>query len=349
MTRLLGIMLLTVAVACGRTALVQEREAPSGLAAWERSVRLVIVNATRDETLIDFPVLIHLDGTRIDYAVVRPGGADLRFVDADGELASHEVEQWQVGGDSFVWLRVPRLEAATNHDVWMYYGNSAAESIADPPAVWRNGYIGVYHFADASSVLTATSATNSGVTFDGAFLGRHARFNGTDAFLTLPPGFSDFAGGLSIEAWVRPAATTLYARVTDFGNGEAIDNIVFYRTARTDELTYEVHDPGARLLEPGVIVDGVWQYLAVSHLTNQIAALYKNGRVVGSAANIPLPSPVTRTLNFIGRSNWVADELFQGDMDELRVSNVPRSSAWLEAQHASMTGQMVLFDDATSR
>ncbi|MEZ0312081.1 MAG: DUF2341 domain-containing protein [Myxococcota bacterium] len=348
-TPLLRIVFLTTAVACGRTALPPDGNRsswPSGMQAWERRTHLVVMNETRAEALIDFPVLVRLDPSRIDYAAVRPGGADLRFIDDDGALLDHEIEQWQAGGDSYVWLRLPALAAGVNHDVWLYYGNSTAGSIEDPAAVWRHGYIAVYHFADASSALPATSAINSGVTFAGEFLGTHASFNGSDGHLSVPAGFSGFAGGLAIEAWVRPNASTNYARVVDFGNGEAIDNIVFYRWGLSDELTYEVHDPGYQFREPGVLVVGAWQYLVVSHAPDGVATLYKDATPLGSAASVPLPSPVTRTMNFIGRSNWVTDDLFAGDMDELRISNVPRSSAWVDAQHASMIGQMVVFDGA---
>lgn len=344
--------LLVFAMGCGRTGYPEDGVPATwrpSMQAWERRTHLVVDNGQRAETLTDFPLLIHLDGSRIDYSAVSPGGRDLRFVDEDGSVLSYEVEQWQAGGDSYIWLRMPRLPERANRDVWLYHGNRAAPSVEDAAAVWRNGYLAVYHFAGSTSAVAFTSAANNGVTFGGTLLGPHATFNGTDAYMSVPAGWSDFGGGVSIEAWVRPARPTVYARVIDFGNGEAIDNLVFYREGTTDVLTYEVHDPGARVLEPGVITDGVWQHLAVSHDASGVVGLYKDGALLTTATNIPLPSAVTRTLNFIGRSNWVTDELFAGDMDELRISNVPRSAEWMDAQHASMTEQMVVFDEIQQR
>ncbi len=338
--------LLLMVAACGRSSLPPEPSQPlqTVMPGWERRAHFVVINEGRAERLVDFPVLVRLDGSRIDYAAARARGADLRFTLADGTLLAHEVEQWLTSGDSYVWLRVT-LDAQSNRDVWMYYGNPAAQSVDNPSAVWRQGYVAVYHFANTSSALSATSATNNGVTFGGTHIGAYATFDGTNAYLSLPSGFSAFAGGLTIEAWVRPTTPRNFARVIDLGNGEATDNIVLYRWVLTEELVYEVHDPGFQFRQAGVLVNGAWQYLAVTHQPDGVATISRDAIAAGSRTGVPLPSAVTRTSNFIGRSNWAVDDLYQGDMDELRISNVPRSSAWLDAQYASMTGEMVVFDE----
>src|SRR4051794_27002489 len=81
-------------VACSRTSLPADDNRSSalvGFAAWQRQEHLLVMNDSRAETLVDFPVLVHLDASHIDYAATRADGADLRFVDADGRLLDHEV------------------------------------------------------------------------------------------------------------------------------------------------------------------------------------------------------------------------------------------------------------------
>ena len=111
---------------------------------WLRRRQLTLDNASSAQALVDFPVLVRLDPSRIDYAAMAPDGSDLRFVDADhSTLLDHEIEAWNPGGESIVWVRVPQIDAASANDfVWMYYGSPAAADLQNPAGVWQNGYAG---------------------------------------------------------------------------------------------------------------------------------------------------------------------------------------------------------------
>ena len=66
---------------------------------WTRQRTLTLDNTASAEDLIDFPILVMLDATRIDYAATQPNGEDLRFVDADGTtVLSHEIVTWDPAG-----------------------------------------------------------------------------------------------------------------------------------------------------------------------------------------------------------------------------------------------------------
>ena len=53
--------------------------------------------------------------------------------------------------------------------------------------------------------------------------------------------------------------------------------------------------------------------------------LFKNGQLVGTGTTSP--TTVTRTNNYIGRSNWSADDYYQGYMDDIRLYNYNLSDA----------------------
>ena len=97
------------------------------------------------------PVLVKLDPSRIDYALVQPNGADLRFIDADNTTQlNYEVASWNPGGVSTVWVRVPQIDAnSINDSITLYYNNPAAPAAQNPPLVWSNGYAAVWHFDTA--------------------------------------------------------------------------------------------------------------------------------------------------------------------------------------------------------
>lgn len=79
-----------------------------------------------------------------DYACVDPDGADLRFVDDQGTVLAHELDEWSPQG-SIAWVRVPML-GTEGASMWLYYGNPGAQ--AREAEVWPAavGYEAVLHF-----------------------------------------------------------------------------------------------------------------------------------------------------------------------------------------------------------
>jgi len=146
-------------------------------------------------------------------------------------------------------------------------------------------------------------------------------FNGTNNYFDVADGFADFTAGASGFVIARPTANKSYARFIDFGLGEANNNLNFRRIGTSDDLGYEAVN--------GTTLSGI---SAASQITNNAvmgysfvqagttANLYKNGLNLTSGTVLSLNN-VTRTLNYIGRSNWAADEYYQGDMAEVILFN----------------------------
>jgi glucose/arabinose dehydrogenase len=116
--------------------------------AWPFRQPLHIDNGAQIEDLLFFPVLIRLHAGRIDYADVAADGADLRFIDAGGSMMPHEIESWDPGGDSLVWVGVPFIGGGSSTGIWMYYGNASAPDAQDATSVWSNGTAAAWHLND---------------------------------------------------------------------------------------------------------------------------------------------------------------------------------------------------------
>ena len=68
-----------------------------------------------------------------------------------------------------------------------------------------------------------------------------AQFNGTNQYVTLPSGFSDFsARSRRLEVWAYPTAADNDARFFDLGNGSYSDNIVLARSGTSSDLTFAI-------------------------------------------------------------------------------------------------------------
>ncbi len=62
---------------------------------WLSRRQITLNNASSSENLINFPILVKLDSSSIDYSKTQNSGQDLRFVDADGSTElSYEIETW---------------------------------------------------------------------------------------------------------------------------------------------------------------------------------------------------------------------------------------------------------------
>jgi heme-binding NEAT domain protein len=130
---------------------------------WLEREKLTFKNGDQTENLTDFPVLVVLDSTRIDYSKTLNAGEDLRFIDSDhSTVLAHEIEEWNESGTSYVWVKVPQVDGSSTTDhIWMYYDYSSATDGQDARDVWTNGYEGVWHLnTDPSLGLPGT------ITFD---------------------------------------------------------------------------------------------------------------------------------------------------------------------------------------
>ena len=120
---------------------------------WNERKKLDFKNGAQTESLTKFPVLVVLKGNRIDYTKTLNAGEDLRFIDADGTaVLSHEIEEWNESGTSYVWVKVPQVDGSSSSDhVWMYYDNTSAPDAQDAANLWTNDYKGVWHMNDDPS------------------------------------------------------------------------------------------------------------------------------------------------------------------------------------------------------
>ncbi|GAF76290.1 unnamed protein product, partial [marine sediment metagenome] len=103
---------------------------------WTKRLGITFSGYDGGETLVDFPALVILSTnlSGFDYnAFGSPGGwNDLRFTDsADDSALSYEIEKWDTGGKSYVWVRIPALTKSTI--IWAYWGNTNQYACGSPP------------------------------------------------------------------------------------------------------------------------------------------------------------------------------------------------------------------------
>jgi hypothetical protein len=206
-------------------------------------------------------------------------------------------------------------------------------------AVSRNGQV----TNTSSEYVNANGAKGiSGLTKNGAKVsiltnnGTNALdFDGGDDYASLPAG-TYFSGDFTIECWVYPKSFPNWARIIDFGNGAGNNNVL---------LAYTFGNSGA----PGFYVGGSqfqanktlplnqWSHIAAT-LSGTTATIYINGIAAGTAT-FPIPANVIRNYCYIGKSNWGGDPYANAIYDELRIWNVAKTPAEIQASMSNeLTG-----------
>ena len=169
-------------------------------------------NATRAENLVNFPVLVAIDTTKFGasfYSQAQAAGQDLRFVDANGTLLAHEIESWNPGGTSYVWVKVPQIDASSNSDsISMYWGNASAADVQNGAAVWGNSYAGEWHFnGNVTDSTGLNTATDNGTTALAGQVAAGRDFNGTGAYVQTSSTTLQTADSFTIGTWFNADAT----------------------------------------------------------------------------------------------------------------------------------------------
>jgi biopolymer transport protein ExbB len=314
---------------------------------WTRRRRIEIDTTGATEALADFPVLIRLDPTRIDYASTMMDGQDVRFVAADGStVLDRDVEAWIVAGTSSVWVKIPDFPMGGSGPlfVWMYYGNTGAPNPNNPKDVWSGDFTSVHHlngdFVDASG----NNHTGTGANLPSAQPGRVAggmNFDGLNDRVDLSGEAPfDYTTALSVSAWVR-VETFTKAFQTFVAKGDTAWRVHRDDTANklgfgwTNSVAFGEEASGTT-----TIPFDVWRHIAVTY-DGVTSKVYLDGVLDGSKA---FAGPIAKN-NVdvsIGENAEAPNRYFDGDLDELRISGAAVSASWLRLEHRTVADPAML-------
>ncbi len=329
---------------------------------WTSRQKVIFDNADSAETLTNFPVLVKLNSSRIDYSKVQNNGEDLRFVDPSDPttVLPHEIESWNESGDSFVWVNVPSISAgSTTGYIWLYYNNAVASNGENVTGVWHSSYEAVYHMAEipdtdggTAEILDSTGTHNatamgtmgSGDQVTGQVNGS-VDLDGTDDYLRREADTNlILLGDMSLSA-VFKRDTVTDDVIVDYGaSGETLDTNHAFELwfDASSQLVYE-HERDGGINTTEVSVNSVatplgsWGNFAFTRdSTAAEIKFYENGSQLGGTQTYTNnPNGATTAFLNIGRDS-ANSKYADGTVDELRISNVKRTEDYLEAEHKTI-------------
>jgi hypothetical protein len=307
---------------------------------------ITIASSLVDGALTNFPILVSMTDTDLKNNS-QPDGDDIVFTrSADGMTKyNHELERYfKATGELVAWVNITSLSATSDTYMYMYYGDPDGYSQEKPEDVWDVDYVGVWHLNETNE--TSYDATGNGN--DGTPQGDISQisegkiaygdeFNGpNDNELTISDSAAMEPSSLTLELWwntewlpsVNGDFVAAFSNAEDDwsagyvmclyrNDGSSFDGLQFF----ADQAVWDpVEYPTSK------INTNVWYWAAATYDGGTDGSeLFINGSSYDTAATTGPIADTTVDIN-IGNQDW--DE-WMGKLDEIRLSKVVRSDAWL--------------------
>ena len=283
---------------------------------WSASQK-VVVNTAGVPAVSQFPVVVRLHSGNFDFTSANIDGSDIRFIAADDktELKYHIEKYDAVNELAVIWVQLAKIDAADKDaHFWIYSGNEKATVSADAKSTWDANTVAAFHFAEKTLLQdSSASALKAGgeITLQkAALIGEAAVFTGKPFVISVDPAVKRAAGaGYTWSAWIKPADVAQAAVL--YNQGDAI-------TLKMDGVKLSLN-VGASNISGGELKAAAWQHVAFT-LDGGKANVYVNGIAVATG-----DAPVVDV-----ESDIKIGDGYTGEMDELQIANVSRSTDWLK-------------------
>ena len=305
--------------------------------------RKLTIDCTKvDSALSDFPILVKLTSTQLDFAKANADGFDIRFTSSDGTtLLKYERERHDNGNSlAEYWVKVTSIASASDTDIYMYYRTTDTADGADITNVWDSNFEVVMHLKDDPDTSTVQDSTSNNK--DGT---KTSANNPIEATGLIDKG-QDFSGDkidLGTDIWTSAemanGTVEFFLTTDDAGSGDRqpinFEDIVVMRMLNT-HFQALVNDGGWKVLE-GTTTPTVatWYHIAQTW-DGSLLTLYVNA--IGEGTPIACGGPAFDGSHY-HKSNLGEDpnngRHWNGKMDEFRFSNSCRTGAWLKASKNS--------------
>ncbi len=183
--------------------------------------------------------------------------------------------------------------------------------------------------ANDSSGNANHATTIGSPTFVAGEYGSALNLSGTGQYAMVPAGIMASVTNFTMAAWVYWNGGSAWQRIFDFGN-DTTQYMFLTPSSGSGTLRFAISTNGnvagaEQLLETPPLPVGQWRHVAVTRNGNT-ARLYTNGVLVASGTVTIAPANFNSALNYLGISQYPADPLFNGRLDEVFIFNYALSN-----------------------
>ena len=325
---------------------------------WNRRIRIDINNLDQNNAFSNQPVLVYLDSALVNYSHFKTNGADIVFVASDEiTVLDHEIEQWDFGDVSQIWVRIPSIAAQTDKGYfYMYYNNPAAMDSQNKTGVWAD-YWAVWHLNENPSGVAPQYKDSTANTRDGTssptaptsiqgVIGSSANLSsGSDYIQTV--NLQPIIGNNStFSCWMRTtqagAGTSWQSPgITGIERSGSVDDIFFGSIDTSGNIGVGVGDD-ARATSGFVVNNNAWRHISITRSNGGQVVFYVNGVQTNTGTSRTLEIAAGVSFDRIGAI--VAGQNYNGQLDEVRLIDSVQNAAKIKADFKYMMNTHLIYN-----
>jgi hypothetical protein len=336
------------------------------LGSWKYRRKISISNTKIDDILSNFPILVYISassgtGSTNITDIFTELGADanrkkIAITTSDEVTQCYvEIERFDYANSiAWFWVKVPSVAAASVTELYIYYDVSKADNttyIGDTgdtsaKAVWDSDFKAVFHMAQdpngdvVDAIKDSTNNANHGTPagamtsadlVDGK-IGKAIDFDSNDDCIDLT-GVTT-GNNNTISLMINFAVNGINSYIFDAQTGRIIVGI------NSSQNTLSYHDGVAWHDSSLVVADSTWHSITIITKSDGTVQLYVDNQAVYEDSI---------TANSIGGSavlaakNNKSTDFVDGLIDEICISDIIRSAAWIKATYYSNWDGLILY------
>jgi len=369
-------LILMIHVNCseGLDVLFLKKKSVDLFSEWSGSITITIDSAKVASDLTNFPVLISFPNNASLMGNAKPDGSDIFFEDETNTKLDHEIEKYDNStGELIAWVRVPFLLNSTDTDIHLYYGNPSSPDQSNKTGVWDANYLTVLHMNNDPTAAGGNEIQDSSMKFN-HFTNPYGLTSGDSVNAYIGKGLnmvekgierSDLLGqpaNVTISAWINftgvlpgknggeivDIGNIFGVRIADSNTGR--DGFFWYTSGGYHGLMIVPPNP---LPAPQSICSGTgWHYIvATFDDTGKTQKIYIDG-ILKETSTFPdsvvyvdvyVGSGPTSSPTSIGKHPDNNSYDYNGEIDETRISDIPRSEEWIQTEYNNQSSPSTFY------
>lgn len=318
---------------------------------WSAYETITIASTTIDEDLSDFPVYIDLADLSDYFWASTPTSSALVATDirvTTDEASPTELPRELVSASSTaktgeLHFKAGTISSTTDTSFRIYYngtttGDYASTTTFGSNNVWSAGYIAVYHDGSSAFDSTANNITGSAVggivagTASGE-VGSATSYNGTSQYYDLgqPSELNINATPLSICSWTK-FDTVPGSGETSFDSIVSKGDTQYVIKRNSDKIEFKAGGSADYILSTQTVNNTDFYYVCGTTDGNNYE-VFVNAASGGSGTTGTFSTAATDV--WIGSNADETGRFMDGTIDNIRISSVERSAAWMSAEYTN--------------
>lgn len=347
------------------------------LSDWAKRIEITVDNTNIDSDLTHFPVPIVLgtavgqeaDDVSCIFDEVGANRKKIAVTKDDGTTQIYvEIEHWdEVAEKAVLWVSKSDLTitSASTTTLYLYYDDSKADNttyvgdVTETPArnVWDADFEAVYHMSqdpdgDLSGAIKDSTSHARHATPGGSMtsadlvdgqLGKAIEFDGSDDYIDTPFQFSGNIG--TLQAIARFNSSGAAGASHTLIDADEIDDVWIVRHGQ-DAIQTALNGGGSKITSSTVNTGQFYCVHATYDQTDH--KLFIDGGL-DSSANYSSALGTANDNIRLGRRNPDRDDRpMDGVLDEVRISFVSRSNAWIKADYYAVRDDLLTYGSEES-